>query len=268
MLASMRVFFALTLLACGDAPAEPDSRDVVAAEVQETFDPIAAASFAEPELDLGVPVPPAAYVTQTLRLRNDGAEPLALSSLELLPSKPVFTVVFDDRTIVATEYFWVGFDPPLVVAPMSDLPIQVAATGVVDAREVLDGTFGLVMPSGSRRFGRVAFTVHAGPAPCLEVVPELAFGVCPVHATCTRDLTLTSCGATPVTVIFDVAQHGPTAPFLIDADSASIDPGQRLVVPITFAPTLRGAWNDRVIIHTDAVPSRREVVLSGDARIQ
>ena len=268
MLAAMRVLVVSLLLACGDSPVEVPPHDVLTPEASEVFDPRAAASFDSPELDLGVPMPPATHVVQTLRLRNDGAEPLGLSSLELLPSKPVFTIVFDDHTIVAPDYAYVAFDPPLFVPPMSDLAIQIAATGVTDAREVLDGSFGLVMPPGSRRFGRVAFTAHAGPSPCLAVVDAVDFGVCPVHATCTRDVTLSSCGATPVTVVFDVAQHGPTAPFVLTPGSASIDPGQSLVVPVTFAPTMRGDWTDRLIIHADAVPSRREVVLTGDARIQ
>ncbi len=259
------------LLACGDVPVAVPRHDATSAEVAEvpdTFDPRAAASFVEHEIELGVPVPPATSVAQTLRLRNDGAEPVRLSSLELWPSKPVFTVLVDGRSIVATGELFIPFDPPMLVAPLDELIVQVIATGVTDTREVLEGSFGLVMPPGSQPFARVWFTVNAGPAPCLAVVDALAFGVCPVHASCTRDLTLESCGDTPVTVVFDVAQHGITAPFILEAGSATLAPGQILVVPVTFAPTLRGEWADRLVIHADAVPSVREVHLTGLARIQ
>jgi hypothetical protein len=185
--------------------------------------------------------------TATLTIRNTGNEPLRVDGLDLDPADGAWSAV---RGTCANP-----------VAPGGSCQATVTfaptATGAAEATLTVRSDSVLDAPT-------VALSAR-GTAPAVAAA-SVAFGQVRVGERATRSAVIENAGTAPL-AIADLALEGPDADaFAIDDSdacrAAPIPPGDDCAVPITVAPSARGALDARLRVDSDAPGDPARVTLS------
>lgn len=164
-----------------------------------------------------------------------------------LAGDPGFTVIVDDATYRPTTELattGVSWPQPRVIAPGESVTIQVAYTPTAAGR---DRANLIILTDDPGQLTGLAIRLEAGgDQPCLAILPKsVDFAGVMVGRSATETVELSSCGVVPLELTkLTLTDSGSTTPnpfALTNGDAftlpATLDPGERLEVALTYAPS-------------------------------